>query len=139
VKSNSSNSELARWINSIFVAKSELDMKLKQMSFRFEENAKQTLIQEMRNIAKIEADQTAQQIMATVASSIQTEFMKIQSNKTKNSASSLSKEDVSKIVKNALIQYDADKTGMFDYAIHRCLLDKCLCAPGGNDTSSSSL
>ena len=117
VKSNNSNSELAKWINSIFVAKSEIEMKLKEITLRFEENVKHTLLQEMRNIAKIEADQTAQHIMATVTSSIQTEFSQRQSNKTQDCKSSLSKEDVSKIVKNALIRYDADKTGMFDYAL----------------------
>ena len=117
VKNNNSNSELANWINSIFVAKSELESRLEELSLRLEENVKHTFIQEMKNIAKTEADQTAQHIMTTVSSSIQTEFQQRQINKTNDSVTSLSKEEVTKIVKNALIQYDADKTGLFDYAL----------------------
>merc|ERR1719225_1865037 len=56
--------------------------------------------------------------MESVADTLRLEFQKrINQTETKIEGSSLSKEDVSKIVKNALIQYDADKTGMFDYAL----------------------
>merc|ERR1712083_1274821 len=40
-----------------------------------------------------------------------------QANNTDLPSGGLSREEVFKIVKNALIQYDADKTGLFDYAL----------------------
>merc|ERR1712061_262669 len=79
-------------------------------------------------MAQAEADQTAQHIMDSVSNSIRSEFVERQkvmmtmmnekNEKDKNDTiNNLSREEVSKIVRNALIQYDADKTGMFDYAL----------------------
>merc|ERR1712241_35697 len=64
----------------------------------------------------------------SVSDSIRSEFVERQKvmmtmmnekdEKDKNDTiNNLSREEVFKIVKNALIQYDADKTGMFDYAL----------------------
>merc|ERR1711902_348945 len=59
--------------------------------------------------------------MDTVSNNIRSEYAQklkeAQENKTDLPSGGLSKEEVFKIVKNALIQYDADKTGMFDYAL----------------------
>merc|ERR1712018_166650 len=76
---------------------------------------------ELRAVAKSEAQQTAQQIMDTVSNNIRSEYAQrikeAQANHTELPSGGLSKEEVFKIVKAALIQYDADKTGMFDYAL----------------------
>ena len=120
---NGSKSELGKWINSIFVAKSELEQSLDEITASVETKIKQTLDRELIEITKNQADQTAQQVMNTISNNIQKEYME-RKNSTNNDGSGsdrsqggLSREEVFKIVKNALIQYDADKTGMFDYAL----------------------
>merc|ERR1719277_1748330 len=120
---NGSNSELGKWINSIFVAKSELEQSLDEITASVETKIKQTLDRELIEITKNQVDQTAQHVMNTISNNIQKEYME-RKNSTNNDGSGsdrsqggLSREEVFKIVKNALIQYDADKTGMFDYAL----------------------
>merc|ERR550539_1263415 len=73
----------------------------------------------MRREAGEEARQTAEQIMESVSNTLRLEFQQ-RINQTESKAGvapCLTREEVSQIVKNALIQYDADKTGMFDYAL----------------------
>merc|ERR1719450_528223 len=56
--------------------------------------------------------------MESVTNTIRLEYQqRINNTETRGEREGLSKEEVFKIVKNALIQYDADKTGMFDYAL----------------------
>ena len=113
------NSSLAApWVNSIFVAKSELEQRLEELSANINNQVKLTVDEELRRVSKAEAEQTAQTIMDTVSGKIKEEMlMRQQSGVTNDTGSGLNREEVFKIVKNALIQYDADKTGLFDYAL----------------------
>merc|ERR1719357_1549749 len=100
----------AAWVNSYFVAKSEIEKKLQRQ-----------LNTEVKTAMQVEAQQTAQQIMESVSNSIRLEhaerIKEAQTSDAKTHVEGLSKKEVLKIVKDALIQYDADKTGMFDYAL----------------------
>ena len=120
VEADNSQSHLTSWISSLFIAKSELQDKIEQLSNSLEGKLKNSIDVEMKILATQQAEQTAQLVMDKVATSIQAEYQK-KMNETKENGSDpmncLSREDVMLIVKNALIQYDADKTGMFDYAL----------------------
>eukprot|EP00092_Neocalanus_flemingeri_P000023 GFUD01000023.1.p1 GENE.GFUD01000023.1~~GFUD01000023.1.p1 ORF type:complete len:2308 (+),score=442.37 GFUD01000023.1:211-7134(+) len=111
----------AAWVNTYFIAKSEIETKLTALTADIETKIQHHMDTEMRDVAKSEAQQTAQQIMDTVSSTIRMEYAQrikeAQENNTEAPVEGLSKEEVFKIVKSALIQYDADKTGMFDYAL----------------------
>ena len=111
----------ASWVNTYFVAKAEIEERLFVLTTEIDGRIKNQIENEVRTLAKSEAQETAQQIMEKVSNEIRTEYaQRIREsaiNKTESPAVSLTKEEVFKIVKNALIQYDADKTGMFDYAL----------------------
>ena len=120
VEADNSRSHLTSWISSLFIAKSELQDKIEQLSISLEGKFKNSIDVEMKILATQQAEQTAQLVMDKVATSIQAEYQK-KMNETKENGSDpmncLSREDVMLIFNNALIQYDADKTGMFDYAL----------------------
>ena len=109
---------MAGWINTFFLARSELEAKLDGVSAGIEARMKEELVGEGRKVAGEEARQTAEQIMESVTNTLRLEFQqRINQTDTKTGESGLTREEVVQIVKNALIQYDADKTGMFDYAL----------------------
>ena len=111
----------AAWVNTYFLAKTEIETKMTELSADIDKKVKQQMNTELRDLARYEAQQTAQQIMDTVSTNIRSEYAQrlkeAQANNTDLPTGGLSKDEVFKIVKNALIQYDADKTGMFDYAL----------------------
>jgi SUN domain-containing protein 1/2 len=116
-------SDFSAWINNYFVAKNELEEKLQALSIDVKSQTMKEASTEMQHIAKEEAQNTAKQIMNTVSEKIKAEYGQRLNDSVVNVTnemthlSGLSEEEVSKIVRNALIQYDADKTGMFDYAL----------------------
>eukprot|EP00090_Calanus_glacialis_P000312 TRINITY_DN10191_c0_g1_i2.p1 TRINITY_DN10191_c0_g1~~TRINITY_DN10191_c0_g1_i2.p1 ORF type:complete len:1836 (-),score=350.45 TRINITY_DN10191_c0_g1_i2:184-5085(-) len=111
----------AAWVNTYFIAKTEIETKLTALTADIDSKIQHHVDTELRDIAKSEAQQTAQQIMDTVSNNIRVEYAQrlkeAQENNTEVPVGGLSKDEVFKIVKSALIQYDADKTGMFDYAL----------------------
>jgi len=111
----------AAWVNTYFVAKSEIETKLTALTADIDSKIQHHMETELRDVARSEAQQTAQQIMDTVSQNIRVEYAQrvkeAQENNTAVPVGGLSKDEVFEIVKNALIQYDADKTGMFDYAL----------------------
>jgi len=111
----------AAWVNTYFIAKSEIETRLTALTADIDSKIQHHMDTELRDVAKSEAQQTAQQIMDTVSNNIRVEYAQrvkeAQANKTEVPVGGLNKEEVFKIVKSALIQYDADKTGMFDYAL----------------------
>jgi len=127
IMENSSENEgkptenFAAWVNTYFLAKTEIETKLTTLTADIDKKIQQHVNTELRAVAKSEAQQTAQQIMDTVSNNIRVEYTQrlkeAQENNTELPTGGLSKDEVFKIVKNALIQYDADKTGMFDYAL----------------------
>ena len=112
------NQTLAGWVNTFFLAKSELEAKLDVVRAGLEQRLQEEVGQ-ARQGAGEEARQAAEQIMEGVANTLRREFQQ-RINQTESQvggAGGLTREEVVNIVKNALIQYDADKTGMFDYAL----------------------
>jgi SUN domain-containing protein 1/2 len=111
----------AAWVNTYFIAKTEIESKMAALTEDIDKKIEQHVNTELRDVARSEAQQTAQQIMDTVSNNIRSEYSQrikeAEANHTELPSGGLSKEEVFKIVKAALIQYDADKTGMFDYAL----------------------
>merc|ERR1719319_396944 len=115
-------SDFSAWINNYFVAKNELEEKLQALSLEVKSQTMKEASTEMQHIAKEEAQNTAKQIMNIVSEKIKAEYGQRMNESVSvtneiHQISGLSEEEVSKIVRSALIQYDADKTGMFDYAL----------------------
>lgn len=116
-----SESDITNWIRNVFVAKEMLEACL----FELEERLNQNI--------SAEINQTAVIIMKNVSSIIEHQFLHLlkqnhdeqQANaenafhvkNTGKGNSQLDEEQIWKIVKTALAIYDADKTGMVDYAL----------------------
>jgi SUN domain-containing protein 1/2 len=69
----------------------------------------------MRQLAEGETDKTVELILTDVVSRLRSK--NVTKNFPENSSHFLVKEEIEKMVKNALVIYDADKTGLFDFAL----------------------
>ncbi|XP_049546684.1 klaroid protein [Anopheles darlingi] len=111
--------DLRTWINGVFVAREHLEERLSE------------LLREVKAERQSDIEQSAAQLMARIGEQLRNE-MKLRleeahSANTKQpdhsgepsepSVGALTEKDVKRIVREALVIYDADKTGLVDYAL----------------------
>ncbi|XP_076265202.1 klaroid protein-like [Rhynchophorus ferrugineus] len=93
------------WLKSIFVAKLEMEYYIGNVSSNMDDK--------ITSLIKANSHMIMDQIAAKLA-----EFnIKHSSNEYSNTVSELSENDIKKVVKNVLAIYDADKTGLVDFAM----------------------
>jgi len=108
------------WLTTHLVARTELEARLSSLSSEMEARLGRQA-QETGATMKREVEEVGQQLMDQVSLELRHEMERqLHELKVANSdkpAEGLNRTEVLEIVKNSLIQYDADKTGMFDYAL----------------------
>jgi len=109
------------WLTTHLVARTELEARLSSLSSEMEARIRGTG-EDTGATLKREVEEVGQQLMDRVSQELRQEMERqLQELKVANSDApaeqGLNKTEVLQIVKNSLIQYDADKTGMFDYAL----------------------
>uniref|UniRef100_A0A182WJJ8 SUN domain-containing protein n=1 Tax=Anopheles minimus TaxID=112268 RepID=A0A182WJJ8_9DIPT len=130
VKEDIADGDLRAWINGLFVARDHLEQRLEEIQSQVHLNVRE------------EIDRSAARLMMEISEQLRVEMMVRLKEETESLAashttvtseskasaegedapakitsSSLSEDDVKRIVRDALIVYDADKTGMVDYAL----------------------
>lgn len=107
--------DIKSWISSMFVAKSHLEDRLKQV----EMNSNVAIENELNKNAGFFMNEINDRIKNEITQAIVTKSSEMEAKlSTKvNIQGGLSEEDVRKIVKNVLTVYDADKTGQVDFAL----------------------
>lgn len=96
------------WIGSIFVAKADLEERLKQV----ETNSNKAFQLQLNENAGILMNEINEEIRKQVAISMAAKSIDL-----KGTGGGLSEADILKIVKGVLAVYDADKTGLVDFAL----------------------
>ena len=109
------------WLTTHLVARTELEARLSALSSEMEARLG-SKTQETGATLKKEVEEVGQQIMDRVSQELRQEMERqLHVSKVANTDAppqqGLNRTEVLEIVKNSLIQYDADKTGMFDYAL----------------------
>lgn len=113
------NVDIRNWIKSVFIAKEDLENKLNALT----ENADNHIVEEVKNSANILMLDISKRIKEEVllaAASAATESKKqatVDGNIKIDTSIQITAEDVKRLVKEALAVYDADKTGLVDYAL----------------------
>lgn len=102
--------DLKTWIQNIFVAKEYLEQRLNELSVKFDQNLKDELTR------------SAALLMKGVGEQIKSQTLLIIENKQKTAGSggnagTLDELKIKGIVRDVLAVYDADKTGLVDYAL----------------------
>ncbi|XP_058975930.1 klaroid protein isoform X2 [Musca domestica] len=105
--------DLQHWVNSMFVAKDYLEQRLSDINNRTHDKIKQ------------EIDKSAMFLMRDISERLKQEIIIAVENKHKETntklegqiKAALSEEEVRNIVKSVLAIYDADKTGLVDFAL----------------------
>lgn len=110
-KEKPTNVDLKSWIQNIFVAKDYLELRLNELNLKFDKSLKD------------EQDRSAAILMKNVGEQIKSQTLLIIENNNKQKAGGTGKVDVlddvkiKAIVREVLAIYDADKTGLVDYAL----------------------
>lgn len=102
------NGDITNWIRNVFVAKELLESQLGELNEKFEKKL------------AIEINQTANIIIKDVSEKIKKEFLLFTEKQNLGEgrvSESLDEKRIKDIVKEALAVYDADKTGMVDFAL----------------------
>lgn len=106
---NHNQQDILSWLHSIFVAKQDLETRLNNVTINMNANVAAML------------ESSAARIMDSVTEKInrmlKQRMQNIQMNQNIGMNSALSDSQVHRIVKDALAIYDADKTGLVDYAL----------------------
>lgn len=110
--------DIQKWIQNVFVAKNLLEEKLLALNDKFEGK----LTEEINRSADILMAKIGQQIHRETIVLIEKNNEKFQADFVHNGnngnlKTDLNEKDVQRIVKDALAIYDADKTGLVDYAL----------------------
>lgn len=117
VKEDFSDADLKAWISNLFVAKDYLESRLKE----YQEGVSALIQQEMERSAATLMRDVSEKIQKEVLVTIQSRESNVDATARKTSSQSggggLNEDDVRRIVRDALRIYDADKTGLVDYAL----------------------
>ncbi|XP_053673395.1 klaroid protein [Anopheles nili] len=128
VKQDIAEEDLRAWMNGLFVARDHLEQRLAEIQARVDVNAREEIDRTASSLMnqvgekihaeiEIRMEEARQaQIVATSQTTVSPETTSSVRNKVRTT-SSLTEDDVKRIVRDALIVYDADKTGMVDYAL----------------------
>lgn len=96
---------LQNWLNSLFVAKMELENSISQITEKFNSNVRKLL------------EKNSEFLMDRVTAKLHSEFDSRYGESEVGEAVNISEHTVKRIVKETLKIYDADKTGLVDYAM----------------------
>lgn len=108
------NVDITNWIRSLFVAKELLEERLAELSAKFDNK----INDEINRSAEILIKNISDTIKHDIAIAIEEKQRKIQETTiTHNIHTSLDETRIRAIIKETLAIYDADKTGMVDYAL----------------------
>ncbi|XP_053685075.1 klaroid protein [Sabethes cyaneus] len=111
--------DLKTWISNLFVAKDYLESRLKE----YQEGVSTLIQQEMERSAAVLMKDISEKIQKEVLSSVQTFKSELNIDAKAGRVTSdgggggMSEDEVRRIVRDALRIYDADKTGLVDYAL----------------------
>uniref|UniRef100_A0A9I3EH06 SUN domain-containing protein n=1 Tax=Anopheles dirus TaxID=7168 RepID=A0A9I3EH06_9DIPT len=120
VKQDIADGDLRAWISGLFVARDHFEQRL------------QNIQAQVNGDVRAEIDRSAERMMKEIGEQIRVEMMlrleeaaatasaegkSTAAGGTPSNSTTLSEEDVKRIVRDALVVYDADKTGMVDYAL----------------------
>ncbi|XP_055529649.1 klaroid protein [Wyeomyia smithii] len=118
VRDDVTDEDLKTWISNLFVAKDYLESRLKE----YQAGVSDLIQQEMERSAAVLMKDIGEKIQKEVLSSVQTFKSELNIDVKAGRVSSdggggLSEDGVRRIVRDALRIYDADKTGLVDYAL----------------------
>ncbi|KAL9701615.1 hypothetical protein quinque_005056 [Culex quinquefasciatus] len=114
VEQDFTDEDLKTWISNLFVAKDYLENRLKE----YQAGVNAVIQQEMERSAATLMKEVSDRIQQEVLVSIQSHKADLNTaTDTPPSASGLTEDTVRRIVRDALRIYDADKTGLVDYAL----------------------
>ncbi|XP_055602442.1 klaroid protein isoform X2 [Uranotaenia lowii] len=120
VQEDFSDEDLKTWISNLFVAKDYLENRLKE----YQAGVNAVIQQEMERSAATLMKDVSEKIQKEILAAIQTQKSEInlesetgRTATTGSGGSGLSEDDVRRIVRDSLRIYDADKTGLVDYAL----------------------
>uniref|UniRef100_A0A8W7P3Y7 SUN domain-containing protein n=1 Tax=Anopheles coluzzii TaxID=1518534 RepID=A0A8W7P3Y7_ANOCL len=106
VKQDIADGDLRAWINGLFVARDHLEQRLEEIQAKVNVDVRE------------EIDRSAGRLMLEIESKASSAGGPDDPDPASSSTSSnLTEDDVKRIVRDALIVYDADKTGRVDYAL----------------------
>lgn len=108
-----SDADLAGWIQSIFVAKELLESRLHELNSKFEHR----FADEMNHMAEMVIGNVSETIKQHVAVALAKGSDDQRSEGASIGYESLDEAHIRKLIQKALATYDADKTGMVDYAL----------------------
>lgn len=108
------NVDLANWVQSVFVAKGLLEQRLAELSAQFDHKINDEINQSAEILIKNISDTIKHDITIAIEQK-QREFK--ESDSSGDIHASLDESRIRTIIKQALAVYDADKTGMVDYAL----------------------
>lgn len=97
--------EISKWLHTVFVAKQDLEIILANLT--------KTLNKNLENLVESSAEKIMDDVTIKISSLVRQRY----DNEQVSVSGGLSEAHVKKIVKAALAVYDADKTGMVDYAL----------------------
>lgn len=107
------DADLANWIQRIFVAKELLESRLSELNAKFE----QRFADEINHMAELVIGNVSETIKRDIAVALEQRDHDQRSQETPNEYGSLDEAHIRKLIQKALATYDADKTGMVDYAL----------------------
>lgn len=111
------DADIRKWIDNVFVAKELLENRLNQLSVQFDGKLKDAIAGSSDIIMKLVAEQIKNEILLRVEKKNDEIIRQIEINSRIAAGSGMSEIDVEKIVQKALAIYDADKTGLADFAL----------------------
>uniref|UniRef100_A0A182LV90 SUN domain-containing protein n=1 Tax=Anopheles culicifacies TaxID=139723 RepID=A0A182LV90_9DIPT len=131
VKQDIADGDLRAWINGLFVARDDLEQRLEELQAKVNVNVREEIDRSAARLMKEISEKLHMEMMVrlkeetetlaashtTVTSESKTTTEGGDGPAKTTSSSNLTEDDVKRIVRDALIVYDADKTGMVDYAL----------------------
>ena len=108
--------DFGRWNDSALLLRENLEASLIKVADELRQDILTTAAQKVRQLTEGEADKTVQLILSDVVSRLNSKNLTL-SVPENSSANNLAREEIEKMVRNALVIYDADKTGLFDFAL----------------------
>ena len=111
------NEDFGRWNESTLLLKSQLEATLKKFGDDLRDEILSSASVKMRSIADEEAEKTVQHILSDVVAKIGRKNNLTAGGIFEKSSSTFAREEIEKMIRNALVTYDADKTGLFDFAL----------------------
>ena len=111
------NEDFGRWNDSMLLMKKDLEETLRKVGDNLLNDILSTASVKLKTIAESEAEKTVEFILTDVVNKMAAKNFTTSRNDRDTTATSIAREEIEKMVRNALTTYDADKTGLFDFAL----------------------